>query len=357
MTNFLETMRKKYKHSIFAVVYRFFRYSFVDTVRNRLFYTLVSGRIKKALYYPFKSIIIKVQKRPKAIIIDTVSVCNLRCPMCSVPPDISRKSTESKYMNIDKYKKIIDNIDGYVTDLTLVYSGEPLLHPKFIDVVRYPANTYYITTISNATVFKKGVLDAILKYVDTIFFSYDGFSKESFEKYRIGADFDEVTRNIENLLIERKKYRRGIPIVILTWLVNSYNEHEVDKARLYWLDKGVDKFFEKPINLNIHRRDDDKKESDFEHWLPKENAITLYEQEIGGNLAFVDKEYTCNIWSTPVIRGDGEILLCCHDLSNSVKIGNVGDKKFSDIWEDKDYRKIQAIAKKRGFDICKVCGK
>jgi MoaA/NifB/PqqE/SkfB family radical SAM enzyme len=215
----INSIRDKYRYSIIASIYRFFRYSSVDTVRNRFFYTLISGRIKKALYYPFKSIMIRMEGRPKAIIIDTVSVCNLRCPMCSVPPDISRKSTESKYMNIDKYKNIIDNINGYVTDLTLVYSGEPLLHPKFIDIVRYPANDYYITTISNATVFKNGVLDAILKYVDIIFFSYDGFSKESFEKYRIGADFDEVTKNIENLLIERKKYRMGIPIVILTWLV------------------------------------------------------------------------------------------------------------------------------------------
>jgi len=259
-------------------------------------------------------------------------------------------------MDLDVYKKVIDNIDGYVCDLSLVYAGEPLLHPYFEELVHYPSNNYFLTTVSNATVFKDGVMDAILKNIDYIYFSFDGFSKESYEKYRVGADYDSVVSNINNFLIKRSRIAKK-PVVILTYLINAYNEHEVDMARNYWLKRGVDKFYSKAINLNIHRRSDGRTSVEFEHWLPKKSKITLYDKDHGVKFKIRNKKDYCYIWRTPVIRGDGVILLCCHDLNNSVYIGDVNNSKFSEIWESKEYRVIQDMAKRRMHKICRKCGK
>ena len=351
-------IRSKLKNTFIADIYRFFRYTLYDILINRIYRTIKRGHYKKALFYPFKLIYSKVTGRPKTIVIDLVSVCNIRCPMCSVPPDIASDFTDKKHIDFELFKRIIDELDGYVTDLSLVYSGEPLLHPYFADIVDYVKDRYYVLTISNGTVIKGKRLETLCNGIDYLQFSFDGNSKESYEKYRVGAKFEEVKENINTVINKKKELGTGLPIITITYLVNSYNESEVEDSKKYWLKKGVNNFFEKAINLNLHRRSDDKDSEDLKHWLPSNNEINLYDNiSESTGLKFKKQLKQCEIVKSPVIRGDGEILMCCHDLNNSVKIGSIKNKKFKNLWESDSYIVIRKNASKRKFPICHVCGK
>jgi radical SAM protein with 4Fe4S-binding SPASM domain len=66
---------------------------------------------------------------------------------------------------------------------------------------------------------------------------------------------------------------------------------------------------------------------------------------------------SCTTWNSPIIHCTGEVLLCCHDIFNTVKIGNVLERRFEDIWNDPEYQKIRSLARERRLPVCQQCGK
>ena len=130
----------------------------------------------------------------------------------------------------------------------------------------------------------------------------------------------------------------------------------MNECQKYYIQAGAERFFAKAINLNVHRRTDGKKVEDLSHWLPKKSMTTLYKKE-GERVHFRVKESPCTICLTPIIRCDGEILMCCHDIFNNVMIGNVFEKEFGELWFSKRYKHLRNLAKHRKLPICHQCGK
>lgn len=346
----IDHLRETFVHDIYC----FLKYTLPDVSKNRLYYNLKLHRYGKIKSYLNSKIFQKNADRPRSIAIDIVSVCNLKCPLCSVPPFITK--TDKNFMPLATYQKILDNIDHFVTDLTLVYAGEPFIHSKIGDMLNYTSKNYFVTTITNATLLNKKNIDLIVDNLDYLQISFDGFSKESYEKYRVGADYKKVKNNIINLIKARNGSKSGLPAITITYLINAYNEHEVDECRNFWLSQGADRFYAKYINLNVHRRIDGLKEEDLSHWLPKNKSVSLYDKEDNG-IKFKERITPCTTFLSPIIRCDGEILLCCHDIFNTVKIGNILDGRLEDIWNDPKYVNIRKKARERKLSICKQCGK
>ena len=91
------------------------------------------------------SLKVKNLNRPLSIDVELASICDLACPHCSreyiVTPD--------KIMNIDLYRKIIDEISIMeVPSIKLNWRGEPLLHPNIFECIDYAK--------------KKGILEVII---------------------------------------------------------------------------------------------------------------------------------------------------------------------------------------------------
>ncbi|MEW6664777.1 MAG: radical SAM protein [Thermodesulfobacteriota bacterium] len=354
MRKLLNRARKRLRGTIVHKVYAFLRYELRVLLLYRLVYNLRRGNWRKVTRYLAQRAHGVFREVPKGVAIDIVSCCNLRCPLCSVPPFITKQS--GNFMGLEVFKRIVGGVSG-ATDLSLVYAGEPLLHPEFFEMVRWCASRFYTTTITNGTLLtEKNNRRLFESGLDFLQVSFDGFSKESFEKYRVGADFAKVKANIESLLRTRGASHRGLPHITITYLVNAFNEHETDACRRHFLGAGADRFFAKAINLNVHRRLDGKKEDDLREWLPRKTDISLYEDR-GNGIGFKEKEGVCTICLTPIIRCDGEVLLCCHDIFNSVKIGNALTTPFEELWNGEEYRMLRALGRHRRLPVCRRCGK
>ncbi|MFC1824753.1 radical SAM/SPASM domain-containing protein, partial [Thermodesulfobacteriota bacterium] len=323
-------MKRRLRGTIIHRFYALVRYDLYITLLYRIIWNARKGNYRKIKHYIKIKTEALYKELPKSVAIDIVSCCNLRCPLCSVPPFITKKT--DNFMSFEMFKKIVDNIH-ITTDLSLVYAGEPFLHPHFFEMIDYcNENALYTTTITNGTLLSKKNIDRVFESgLDFIQISFDGFSKENFEKYRVGANFESIKQNITTFLGARSRENKGLPHATITYLINAYNENEVQDCEIYFRRLGAERFFAKAINLNVHRRTDDKKEEDLSHWLPKKNMTTLYEQQ-GDRIQFKNKTDICTICLTPIIRCDGEILLCCHDIFNTVKIGNILEKDFTWLW-------------------------
>ena len=349
-----DILRDKLRGKLIHKIFVFLKYNLLLIIVYRFYYSLRKKRIKKCLYFIILSILNSFRKLPKCVGIDLVSCCNLKCPLCSVPPFITKR--RENFMSFEDFTKIIDKLN-IVSDICLVYAGEPLLHPKFFDMVKYVNDRFYTMCFTNGTLLNKRKISNVLDSgLDFLTISFDGFSKESYEKYRVGAKYDSVKRNILNLIEAKKEKKSGLPHLTINYLVNAYNEDEVDDCKKFFMSAGANRFFSKSINLNIHRRIDNKKEDDLSNWLPKKSGTTLYEQK-DNKISFKKRNQICSACLTPIIRCDGEILICCHDIFNTVKIGNIFNHDFKSLWFSDHYKKMRKLGKTRKHPMCFKCGK
>ncbi len=297
------------------------------------------------------------KKYPPFIIIDPIVKCNLNCPMCSVPP-----KTLPRYgskLSLEEFTEIFEKIKNSTNRIGLAHAGEPFLNSQLIDMIELINKAGLISAVgTNATLFNKKNIQRIIKSeLDILLISFDGFSKESYEKYRVRADFDKVLANITKLAVEKRKRKARKPVITVTYLVNAYNSHEVNDARDYFTGLGI-KFQPKGINLNVHRRIDGLKQEVLEHWLDIDSPYSIYKKDEKGNVIFKEPpKLTCDTCEKPVITCSGDILICCHDIFESVTLGNIKDIVFKKFWLSKAYRNIRKMASQRKLRICRKCGK
>ena len=152
---------------------------------------------------------------PLNVIVEPGNFCNLNCITCA-----NNKLTRPKgTMDILLYKKIIDEIaaENPYTRLWLDFYGEPLLQKyKIYYMIEYARKKglVNININTNGTLLDREMAEMLLDSgISFISIDCDGFSKEVYEKIRVGAKRDVTYRNIEYLL-KRKKERNITQTII-----------------------------------------------------------------------------------------------------------------------------------------------
>ena len=118
---------------------------------------------------------------PAIYFIEPTNACNLSCIMC---PN-SRLSNNECFMDFNLFKKIIDEIKYVAKVIRLNYRGEPLLHPKIIEMIRYcKENTFARISLStNGTLLNTKLSEKLIRIgIDEIIFSLDSNSPETYYK-------------------------------------------------------------------------------------------------------------------------------------------------------------------------------
>src|SRR3989338_11207747 len=122
---------------------------------------------------------------PNQLFIEITDHCMLECIMC--PRRHFKRGIG--FMNIDLYKKIIDEVSQWPEPPTimLVFLGEPLAHSEFIKFVQYAANKkVVVNTVSNGYVLTPQLAQEILNSgLERITFSLDAATKEVYDQIRI----------------------------------------------------------------------------------------------------------------------------------------------------------------------------
>ena len=173
---------------------------------------------------------------PSVIRIEVTNGCDLKCIICD------RKAMKRKIglMDFDLFKKIADNaIKCKIPVIGLNRFGEPLLNQNIVDMIRYckKNGAPYVELTTNGTKLSKELSAKLIKSgLDSIAISMDGFTKETYEAIRIGANFNDVKKNVRDLLELKISTSSKIKIQ-LNYVVCNANKQEVRQFRNYWKDK------------------------------------------------------------------------------------------------------------------------
>jgi radical SAM protein with 4Fe4S-binding SPASM domain len=138
-----------------------------------------------------------VEASPRFVQIEPVGECNLRCRMCPV----RYRDVTNAYMAWDDFTRVVDDLPA-LSELHLQGLGEPLLHPRFFDMVEYAvARGVAVSVNTNLTLLTPAKAErAATCGLEAIYVSVDGATAETYERIRVDARFDRLERNVLRLL-------------------------------------------------------------------------------------------------------------------------------------------------------------
>ena len=269
---------------------------------------------------------------PIEITLESTAKCNLYCPMC--PRHIYTFDNES--MDLDLYRKIVADCKDYVEFVWPYGIGEPMIHPQIFEMIRITREAGVRTGMStNATLLDEQNSDRLLDAgLDYLILAFDGATKETYEKYRIGSDFDK-TRNYILKFLEKKRQRKTEMFTVVQMVLLRDNEHEVDAYRKLWDIEGVDqvRFKRDEIQTVGSRIPDDQLKGQ------RRNPCHL-------------------LWRGPLyVRYDGKAFPCCY-MYDEEPVGDLKEQSVMEVWNSKpmvDLREAHLSGDMTRYPLCQTC--
>lgn len=176
----------------------------------------------------------KAIKRPiSSAWIEVSAVCNLDCITCPRQTGVTPEDLE--LMPLDTYYTVADAIFPKIRDVNFIGLGESLMHPQIEKIIAYAKSKYVgVNMTSNGTIMTPKIIDKIISSgLDSIAFSVDGGTKETFEAIRVNARFEKVKRNIKRLIAQKKELGVERPWIAMGLVLMKTNIHELaDVVRL-----------------------------------------------------------------------------------------------------------------------------
>ena len=164
---------------------------------------------------------------PTLIHLEPTSHCNLRCVTCPVTEGLKRVSG---HMNVELFKKIIDDLGSYLLLILLWDWGEPFLNPSIYEMIAYAHNQRIkLVASTNGHIFAMGdhAQNVVASGLDALIFSVDGITQETYERYRVGGRLESVVEGIRKVVAEKRRQRSWTPILNFRFIVMKHNEHEL----------------------------------------------------------------------------------------------------------------------------------
>lgn len=290
----------------------------------------------------YKKGILKLPYMPSIAWIEPTNVCNLKCIMC---PNSVIPQEKPGFMDMELYKKIIDEGKGYLTNIILCLAGEPFLHKQLPEMIAYAKKRGIGTMIStNGTILtKEASKQAIEAGLDWINFSFDGCSKEVYESVRVGGNFEKTVENIIDFLRIKKelgaKTEAEIQILIMDEAGQKDFDKNIDSFRKFFRDLPLD-------NIQVRQPST---------WGGILHGTDKYEYK-----KLEDKYFPCSyLWSSMHFLWDGTAVACTTDFWGKNTLGKFPEQSIKEIWNGEKYqnfRKAMIDRQYKGFfEYCDKC--
>lgn len=263
--------------------------------------------------------------------IQVARTCNLRCTFCS--HDVWAEPTG--LMDYGLFEHVLASLktDGIKTVCFVAAQGEPMLHPRILDMLALALDKGFETNLcTNGTPLNfKRIAALSLLEPHSIQFSFAGYDKASYERLYVGGKFERVSVNLMSLIAALRGSRTALS-----------------------------------INGVLDDPDDFERTRDYLHTLgARDNEIRLQiAHNWGGTVktAFAPKPSPplCPLLvSTPGIYIDGRVTACgCIDANGALAIGHIREKPLSEIRAGEPYQSMVnafAAGDISGLPLCAKC--
>jgi len=302
---------------------------------------------------------------PGLIEIEISTLCNLKCTIC----EHTYWDEPENNMSFKEFKSIVDQFPR-LKWIALTGIGQVFLNQDALEMYRYLKSKWpriFIELYDPFYLIDEKLARHIIEIgIDNVFISLDAATKETYQKIRIGSDFDRVINNVKTFMRLRKEMGRPLSEVRFNFVVTKDNIHEISGyidlvrslggtsilfTKMSHLYREVEKLFvDIPPEL-IKRIEKEAGRLNIEiKWCPNERLRSM------------PIKY-CTAWIMPFIYVTGEVVPCCavneanaRKFQKENSLGNVFKKSFKEIWLSQEYGKFRAMLKENQVpELCSDC--
>ena len=288
---------------------------------------------------------------PISISLEPTTSCNLRCPEC--PSGLRSFTRPTGMLTDDVFRKTIDELHRELLYLIFYFQGEPYLHPKFLDMVRYASSKgIYTATSTNAHYLTDAnARKTVESGLDRLIISIDGTTQEVYQQYRVGGKLDKVLEGTRNIIRWKRELKSKTPHVIFQFLVVRPNEHQIAEVKQLAKEMGVDEVGLKTAQIY-----------DYQHGsnlIPTIDYYSRYQNNGDGTWSFKNKllDHCWKMWHSCVITWDGLVVPCCFDKDAEYRMGDLQQQTFRQLWHSPPYRnfRTQLLKGREHIEMCRNC--
>ncbi len=322
---------------------------------------------------------------PAYIQLEPVGQCNLRCQMCPIqfrtdgPPH-----GPPAFMDFDMFTDIIADLPS-LRELHLQGLGEPMMHPRFFDMIRHAVERgIRVTTNTNATLLtERRAEESVTSGLDTMHISLDGASAATYERIRERAHFDRVLRNLDHLRRARHRHQTEFPHLRLVMVIMRQNLEELPALVRLAHAHGIQTIFVQHLchdfgesSLPAHYApmrefvqsqtllDDDP--ARIAHYFDAATSVAaglgvdlrLPRTAVHAHPAGTPGRERCNWpWHGPYISYQGYSMPCCMIATpDRYNFGSVRERGVAAVWAGDEYEAFRAgLDSDTPPEICRSC--
>jgi len=265
--------------------------------------------------------------------IEVTDACNLNCSSCHTPHG-------SNYMTPSNFTSILQKL--HPGQVRLHWRGEPCLHPQLPELAEiaksngvrklWLSTNTAVPNLSNAE-----YVNGLLANLDTLVCSVDGYDQRSLEKYRVGASWKLLNRNLDIIGESRSGCLREMRVLMF-----KYNEGREDFYRVLAREHGFHQIsFAQPI-INYKTV---LSPVEVDEWLAEDPRYQRYEEKDG---RWHLKRGNCRPHLCVSVHGSAHP--CGHDWRLQYNLGNILVEPRGDIMNR--FSELKPMMLTRSLPIC-----
>lgn len=303
---------------------------------------------------------------PRTIEIEVTTRCHLKCIIC----EHTYWDVPARDMSFEEFKKIIDQFPK-LKWVGITGIGSNFLNRDFMKMLRYlKKKSVYVEFFDTFDLINENIAKELVEIgIEKIHLSIDAATKETYEKIRVGTNFEKVLNNVKNLIRIKTEQKTPLPEVWFHYIITKLNFHEIPKfielvhslverhgnpatliffSNLLYFEEVKDLLTELPSDIKLTAEKKARELNVFVSW--------------NENIRPVKPITMCTRWTEPFILVTGHVQPCCaineaneRKFQEENSFGNLLERPFSQIWRSEYREFIKKIHSNKLPKICKNC--
>ncbi|TJX14187.1 radical SAM protein [Tissierella creatinini] len=278
----------------------------------------------------------------KKVYIEITNLCNLKCEFC---PTTNRSP---RFMIIEEFMKILDEVKSYTGHIYLHIKGEPLMHPnigEFLDIAN--ENGLHVNLTTNGT-FIANCREVLLNKPSL---RQINISLHSLDQNQWYLNQEDYMDNILDFIEEAKDNK--IIVALRLWNLSSQKDDNLQKngyilnrlKEIFNLNFSLIEEFKTKRGIKLSERLYLNEDMEF-IWPSLENDI------------YEEKGFCYGLRDQLGILVDGTVVPCCLDGDGIISLGNIHKTSLEEILNSQRALDIYNGFSNRNAveDLCKKCG-
>jgi MoaA/NifB/PqqE/SkfB family radical SAM enzyme len=306
---------------------------------------------------------------PKQLEIEVTTACNLRCTIC----EHTYWTQRPRHMTFTQFRRVVDQFPGLKwVGMTGIGSG--FLNPDYMDMLRYlkTRRHCFVELFDHFFMLDEDISRELVRIgLNKIWISLESASKDSYNKIRVGSDFDRVLSNVRSMTRVKRELNSPIPELWFHFIINRHNVCEMEDyvelvADLTREEKGLSApiiYWTKLLSFD-----------EVEDLVAIPSKARMQEIEIlcrsKGIFPIINENVlcdkpmsSCTKWNEPFVLVTGHLQPCCalneandRPYQEQHAFLNVLERDFRDWWRSPKKREFVSNLRKGVVNpVCKNC--